>query len=38
VFGPDQTDEVKEALKKTYQTNLTTIEVLFKKYDMDGGG
>jgi len=38
VFGPDQADEVKESLKKTYQTNLTTIEVLFKKYDMDGGG
>ena len=38
VFAADQVEEVKESLKKTYQSNLSTIELLFKKYDVDGGG
>ena len=38
VHQTEQIEEVKEALKKSYSSNIKSIEALFKKYDDDGGG
>lgn len=38
IFSPEQSEDLKESLKKSYQQHLSTIQALFIKHDSDGGG